>query len=166
MISLPGSINGAPLPGTRPPMKKNASMEDDQIEPTGELNGCVTQVARFLRELIEMTGQDAATTHSAILELQFGEILTKTSIQSDEKNYLLIMAFLPKCRRSQFMPRSGDTHAQGDLEFFWHADEGRHIGVRRIPVAELEDERSVMDAILSTSEQASAWFSSTRSGKH
>lgn len=141
-------------------------MYQDLTDTTGALNGCVMQVDGFLRELTGMVGQDGPDI--PVLELQFGEILTKTSVQTNGRNYLVITAFLPKCRRSHYMPLPRPESSgvpTGAMEFLWHADEGRYMGVRKVPITDLPDERSVMDAILATSDQAAAWFSSIRVSK-
>lgn len=145
-------------------------MQEDSTEQNGEqngeLNGNPSKVNAFVRELIEMTGQlDAAPD---VLELQFGDVLTRTSVQIAEFSWLVTMAFLPKCGDSQFMPQAAmvlSLPVGGNLELFWHADEGRYVGIRRTLVSELPDERSVMDAILATAEDAAAWFVARKLGK-
>ena len=130
------------------------------------LDGSVTQVIRFLRDLIQLSGQEAQGV--PVLELQLGEILTRTAVQTMDRNYLLITAYMPKCRRSHYVSQvsaGASAQAEGCIEYLWHGDEGRHIGVRKVPVTELSDERSVMDAILTTSDQAAAWFSLRRGSK-
>ena len=132
--------------------------QDPTIAP-GTLDGSVAQLVHLLRELVEMTGEDTGSV--PVLELQFGDILTRTTVQSSGGNYLLITARLPRCDDTGYVAQQEE---QG-MEYLWHADEGCHIAVRRVPVAELPDERSVMDAILATSDQAAAWFASRRGGK-
>ena len=146
--------------------RKSSTLPQDPTIADGTLDGSVAQVTRFLRELIEMTGQEAQA--EPVLELQLGEILTRTSVQTVDRNYLLITAFLPKCRRSHYISQANAATsllAAEGVEYLWHADEGRHIGVRRVPITDLPDERSVMDAILTTADQAAAWFSSRRGSK-
>lgn len=132
--------------------------------PSGALDGSLAQVTRVLRELIELTGEPAQDV--PVLELQLGDILTRTTVQAADGNYLLITALLPKRRGTAYAAQASEAvaeqAAQG-IEYLWHADEGRHIGVRRVPLAQLADERSLMDAILATSDQAAAWFASSRS---
>jgi hypothetical protein len=103
-----------------------------------------------------------------VLELQFGEILTKTTVQTADNSYLLVTAYLPKCRSSNYLSHAiaatSLPTAEG-IHYLWHADEGRHIGVRQILVANLPDERSVMDAIMTTADLAGAWFSANRRSK-
>jgi hypothetical protein len=147
-------------------IRERSILQQDPTIATGTLDGSVAQVTRFLRDLIELTGQEAQAV--PVLELQLGEILTRTTVQAADRNYLLITAFMPQCRRSHYVsqanPASSLQEAEG-IEYLWHADEGRHIGVRKVPITDLPDERSVMDAILTTSDQAAAWFSARRGNK-
>ncbi len=131
--------------------------------PDFAFDGSVAQVTRVLRELIELTGE--AAQEVPVLELQLGDILTRTTVQASDGHYLVITALLPRRRGAGFAAQASEALAQQaaqGIEYLWHADEGRHIGVRRVPIAELTDERSLMDAILATSDQAAAWFASKR----
>ena len=142
-------------------------LQQDPTIANGTLDGSVTQVIRFLRDLIELSGQEAQEV--PVLELQLGEILTRTTVQTVDGNYLLITAYMPKCRRSHYVSRTNmdaSSQAERDMEYLWHADEGRHIGVRKIPLTRLPDERSLMDAILTTADQAADWFYSRRGGSN
>ncbi|WP_143133363.1 hypothetical protein [Pseudoduganella namucuonensis] len=126
----------------------------------------MAQLTRLLRELVELTGEEAGPV--PMLELQFGDILTRTTVQASDGNYLVITAMLPQCGEEGYVAQAsevGSTLAAQGMEYLWHADEGRHIGVRRVPLTELTDERGVMDAILTTSDQAAAWFSTRCGGK-
>lgn len=141
-------------------------MKKPPTTANGTLDGSVTQVTSLLRDLVQLSGQE--TQDVPVLELQLGEILTRTAVQTIDRNYLLITAYMPKCRRSHYVSQvnaAAFSRSEGGIEYLWHVDEGRHIGVRKVPVTELSDERSVMDAILTTSDQAAAWFSSRRGGK-
>ena len=42
------------------------------------------------------------------------------------------------------------------IDFLWHADEGRYVLVRKVPLRLLTDERSVMDEILATADLAAS----------
>jgi hypothetical protein len=141
-------------------------LRQESTNAAGPLDGSAAQVIRFLRELIEMTGEEAQSV--PVLELQLGDILTRTTVQSDDGYYLLITAFLPKCRNAGYIAQASaavSKQAEQGIEYLWHADEGRHMGVRRVALADLPDERSVMDAILTTSDQAAAWFSELQPSK-
>lgn len=140
-----------------------------RLDPTlasGTLDGSLAQVTRLLRELIELTGEQAQDV--PVLELQLGNILTRTTVLAADANYLLITAFMPKSRTAGYVSQAGETvssQAAEGIEYLWHADEGRHMGVRKVPLKDLADERSVMDAILTTSDMAAAWFSALRGSK-
>lgn len=154
------------LPGIEHEIQESQISQQDPVIAAGALDGSIAQATRFLRELIELTGQEARAV--PVLELQFGEILTKSTVQTVAPNYLLITAFMPQCSRSHHISQvamGASAQAAEDIEYLWHADEGRHIGIRRIQIAKLPDERSVMDAILTTSDQVAAWFSSKRGSK-
>lgn len=131
-----------------------ANLHNDVGNAPGTLDGSLARITALLRELIQLTGHDESDV--PVLELQFGDILTRTTLHALDKNYLLIMAILPKCGDSPPAP-----HGQ-DMEFLWHADDGRYVGLRMIPIGSLPDERSVMDAILATSDKASAWMMARR----
>jgi hypothetical protein len=141
-------------------------LQQDPTIPNDRLDGSIAQIVRFLCELIELTGQEGQFV--PVLELQLGEILTRTTVLIEDQNYLLITAHMPKCDRSYYISQSNEAtslQAAEGIEYMWHADEGRHIAVRRVPAADLADERSVMDAIVTTSDQAAAWFNSRRDKK-
>jgi hypothetical protein len=163
--SLASATFAAPFhPAQR--FRESSNLHQDLSIADGTLDGSIGQLTRFLRELIEMTGQEAGAV--PVLELQFGEILTTTTIQTDDGNCLLITALLPKCRPSPYLSQAAASHFlqnADDIHYLWHADEGRYIGLRRIQISGLNDERSVMDAIMATADQAANWFSTRRGGK-
>lgn len=141
-------------------------LQQDPTIPKDKLDGSIAQIVRFLCELIELTGQGGQAT--PVLELQLGEILTRTTVLMADQNYLLITAYMPRCDFPYYISQSNEAislQAADGIEYMWHADEGRHIAVRRICAADLPDERSVMDAIATTSELAAAWFASRRDSK-
>lgn len=163
--SLANAINAA-LPHSAQHFRESSTLQQAPSNADGTLDGSVAQVTRFLRELIGMTGQEIEAV--PVLELQLGEILTRTTIQTADRSYLLITAIMPKCRRSHYLLQaSAETSLEDeeDIHYLWHADEGRHIGVRRIPIAKLPDERSVMGAILTMADETGAWFSERRGSK-
>jgi hypothetical protein len=129
-------------------------LPQDPTIASSALDGSVVQLTRLLRELVELTGEEAGPVPT--LELQFGDILTRTTVQASDGGCLLITAMLPKCDEPGYVALAGASASE--IEYLWHADEGCHVGVRRVPVRELPDERSVMDAIMATSDQAAAWF--------
>src|SRR5690606_1238102 len=123
-------------------------------------------------ELASMTGDIAVNASPAagqapLLELQFGEVLTKTGMRPVDQNAMLVMAFLPRCKHTQFQPQANVWQEEDEeaMTYFWHADEGRYIGVRRVLISKLQEERDVMDAIAETAELALLWFAQNRGSK-
>lgn len=121
----------------------------------------VSRINRLLRELMELSGQQAAD--APVLELLIGEVLTRTSIAPEVADRCLsITALLPKSEQPHYVPRFFSPAAADacppSAEFLWHADEGRYIVVRKVPVAGLRDERGIMDAILATADIARDYF--------
>lgn len=142
------------VPAPLTPIDMVANLHNDVGNVSGTLDGSLARITALLRELIAMTGQDEDGV--PVLELQFGDILTRTTLHALDKNYLVITAILPKGGDSPPAP-----HGQ-DMEFLWHADDGRYVGLRMVPIVSLPDERSVMDAILAASDEASAWMMARR----
>lgn len=132
-------------------------MQNDACSAPGTLDGPLARITALLRELIDMTGR--GERGASVLELQFGDILTRTALHAPDKRCLVITAMLPKCGDGGYAA----AHAQErDMEFLWDADDGRHIGLRMVPIGSLPDERSVLDAILATSDMALAWLTARR----
>lgn len=113
------------------------------------------RITALLRELVALTGQDEGGV--PVLELRFGDILTRTALHARDKNYLVVTAMLPPCGDGGYPP----PHVR-DMEILWDADDGRYIGLRMVPIGALPDECSVMDAILATSDMASDWMAARR----
>jgi hypothetical protein len=130
-------------------------LQNDAGSAPGTLDGSLARITALLRDLIELTGHDEGGV--PVLELQFGDVLTRTALHALDQNVLVITAMLPACGAGGYRA----PHAQ-DIEFLWDADEGRYIGLRMVPIGSLPDERSVMDAILATSDMASAWLTARR----
>ena len=108
----------------------------------------------LLRELIGLTGRDG----DEVLELQFGDVLTRTALHALDRQYLVVTALLPPCGDGGCpVPARMD-----DMEFLQDADEGRYVGLRLVPIGSLPDERSVLDAILATSDMAADWLAGRR----
>lgn len=129
------------------------------------LAGSTARLVSLLKELIELTGQPAG--EAPVLELQFGDILTRTVVQEQE-GQLLIVALLPKSGDSTYLAPPGAATtmlSKQQIHYLWDGDEGRHIGVRSVPVKALHDDRSVMDAILDTADQAAAWSAARQPAK-
>ncbi len=129
--------------------------EEEKSGPSGETH--IERVNRLLRELIGLTGQPDASV--AVLELQLGEIFTRTLIDPETSDHhLAITALLPRCEQPHYLPRmfspAGAPPLPPQTDFLWHADQGCYIVVQRIAVDALADERSIMDAILLTADIA------------
>jgi hypothetical protein len=145
---------------------KAATLGYDTTEQTGALDGSVAGLSRFLRELVEMTGQSTSAQTVPVFELQFGDIFTSTVLSTDQDlAFLSITALLPRLKRPEYLPLSSaqaemSAVEAGGWECLWHADAGHYVVVRNIPIIDLPNERSVMDAIADTSDQVARWFAS------
>src|SRR6478736_5356057 len=108
---------------------------------------------RVLSELVELAGQGNQEYTGPMLELQFDDILTRTSfIEDGEIPLLSIAAFLPRTTRPL------EEVSLKPEKMLWDAGEGKYVMLRHVPAAVLGDERGVMDAILDTYDQAKAWL--------
>lgn len=125
---------------------------------SSEFDGSGQAANALLAELCALCGQDAASP--PVLELQFGQVVTRTAVDCAAGGaWLNISARLPELGQDGYAPQGRNARFDG-LDCMWHADEGCHIAVRRIALARLGDERSVMDAILETADMAQAWHAS------
>lgn len=140
------------------------AFECDTLDGTGALDGSVAAMARFLRELVEMTGDSVGAHAAPVLELQFRDIFTCAALSTvQDAPSLTITALLPRLERAEFLPLA---LAQADMsatdanewECLWHADAGHYVVVRSIPITKFADECSVMDAIADTADQAALWL--------
>lgn len=126
-------------------------MEFDPLDPV--LDGSATAMLRCLSQLSACVAADRPSL--PILELQFGDIVTVTTLsQTDHAPHLVIAVLLPRTPMPQFCD-SYDAH-WGDL--LWDADEGRHVVLRSLALSALPDERSVLDAIMDSKDAASGWL--------
>lgn len=141
------------------------TLKPDSPTSTASLDGSAEAVNRFLQELVDMTGQGDSSQSVPVLELHIGDITTITSLSTAGNDPCLsITAFLPRPKQSDFhpltsMPITMVPAIASEYEFLWHADEGRYVAIRRIPIQNLGEERDLMDAILETSDEATKWFS-------
>jgi hypothetical protein len=137
----------------------------DTTDTTGALDGSAADMQRLLQELADLIGQDDDIDTAPVLELQFGDVLTKTTMSVRHGvECLSVTALLPmtenlngKCRQSRVLATSGAS--EGEIRLVWHEDEERYVVVCTTPISALSREVSVLDTILDTSEQARAWFS-------
>jgi hypothetical protein len=122
----------------------------------------LTSVKDFLRELVSLAGQEALDV--PVLELQIGEVLSRTTVETIGKcEYLAVIALLPRSKRSPYLSAHPARHAPENMPpraaiILWNDDEQRYVATRRVPVSDLTDGRSVMDAILLTVDEAIGWF--------
>jgi len=131
----------------RADFNRKENLEDDRPDDmTGQ------GVKDLLADLANLSGQEAAERPA--LELLIGDILTRTSVEPAGLDlYLCVTGLLPPCEIS--LPPSALARSERDgYELLWHADYGRYIVVRKIPLRTLEGERGVMDEILNTADLA------------
>lgn len=164
MTHHPYTMSGNQTRFTALAPSKTTPLGYDTTDQTGALDGSVAGLSRFLRELVEMTGQSTGAQAVPVLELQFGDIFTSTVLSTEQDvPSLSITALLPRLERPEYQPLSS-AHAQmsavdaGEWECLWHADAGHYVVVRNIPITDFPDERSVMDAIADTSDQVALWL--------
>jgi hypothetical protein len=135
------------------------------LDTNGKLDGTAEGMKRLLEELVELAGQNDQSQSSPVLELQFGDVLTKTTLSVRRGvQCLSVRALLPRIEESHFMSRSSRLLAstpasESETELRWHAGEGRYVVDCNTPISELPRDASVLDTIIDTSEQARAWFS-------
>ena len=115
------------------------------------------EIKQLLCELMALAGQEASARPA--LELLIGDILTQTSVEPEGKDlYLCVTGLLPPCGThgapAAVLAATLDEAERAGFELLWHADRGRYIVVRRIPLCRFTDERSVMDEILDTADLA------------
>lgn len=132
-------------------------MQEDAMpdEITGQ------EIKQLLCDLMALSGQEGAARPA--LELQLGDILTRTSVEPEgEDLYLCVTGLLPPGAPQAFpvalLRAALDEEERAGCELLWHADHGRCILVRKIALRTFTDERSVMDAILDTADLAQRCF--------
>jgi hypothetical protein len=136
------------------------------------LDGSAASMHRLLGELVSLAGQADESHTAPVLELQFGDLITRTSIrQRDDVDYVVVVVELPKLDNAALMTGASSASGifqadEGDAEMLWHAEKGRHVVVRHIPVAVFPDEASVFDAIMDSADRVSAWLAAAIETKH
>lgn len=132
---------------SKPVFNREAILEEDRSDNIGGL-----EVKRLLADLAHLSGQDAAAR--PVLELLIGDILTRASVEPAGLDlYLCVTGLLPPCDGGLPLSALADRRHAG-FELLWHADHGRYVVVRKIPLRSLTDERSVMDELLNTADLA------------
>lgn len=131
----------------RPVFNRKGNLEEDRPDDmTGQ------GVKDLLADLANLSGQAAAERPA--LELLIGDILTCTSVEPAGLDlYLCVTGLLPPCECT-LPPSALAGRERAGYELLWHADQGRYIVVRRIPLRMLSGERGVMDEILNTADLA------------
>lgn len=141
-------------------------------EPVEGLDGSAGSMHRLLGELVSLAGQDDESHTAPVLELQFGDLLTRTSIRKrDDVEYVVVVVELPRLDNAALPSGAANASGifpadEGDVEMLWHAEKGRHVVVRHIPVAVFPDETSVFDAIMDSADRVSAWLAAAIETKH
>jgi len=143
--------------GTRP-ARDDMGHSIVQDSASRKLDGSSRAARRLLAELCALSGQDAAP--QPILELQFGAVVTRTAVEESPSGARLTISARLPAQCGQDYAWRGEGVQFGELDCLWHADEGCHIAVRKIALAGLGSERSLMDAILETADMAQAWHAS------
>jgi hypothetical protein len=118
----------------------------------------------LLQELVDLAGQHDDLAAAPVLELQFGDVVTRTTLAvNDGVQCLSVVAELPMTKHIGQPPQSSrplpSSTTQQRTEVMWHAGAGRYIIVSTTPISELPKDTSVLDTILDTSEYARAWYS-------
>jgi hypothetical protein len=130
----------------------------------------ISSVRDFLREMAVLAGQgDAGEPGDAgdnpVLELQIGDIVAVTTIKLiDGAEYLVVTAWLPISTQSRYLPARTEECCAGHAPsrkatILWNAERQRYVATRLTLTQDLKDDRRVMDTILETVDEASAWQS-------
>ncbi|RSZ61080.1 hypothetical protein HF313_16555 [Massilia atriviolacea] len=133
-------------------------MQQHDYVPPEAFAGSAAAVLRCLRELVALTGLGSADG-PPVLELQFDDIVTLTSLAADAPQpYLCVSVYLPRraLAPSAAAPLASPGYPGG--EWLWDASEGRYIILHDIGIEQLADETSLLDAILAAKDKASAWL--------
>jgi hypothetical protein len=161
---------GASMPGMPLPFHKAAILQEEPLDNLDALDGSAAAMSQFLQDMADLVGDNASAPDSLsrvpVLTLQFGEVVTATSLStSGDHPCLSITALLPRDDQPVELALACEQPATpgiegGQNQVLWDADEGRYVLTRKIPIAQLPDERSVLDAILDASDAAKIWFAS------
>jgi len=143
---------------------------EDMANPKGILDGSVSALKSLLRDLLVMVEPDTDPSLEPVLELRFGDVVTRTSLLSDaHAPYLSIIALKSNVDDGlsfQSMAKdllSPPTSVEED-NILWHAEHGQYVTHRKITIFYLKTESDVMDAIADTAKEAELWFSAMHSG--
>jgi hypothetical protein len=123
----------------------------------------ISSVRELLRELAALAGQEDAA-EAPVLELQIGEVVSRTTVELiDGNEYLTVTAWLPVSAQSRYLPACTEGFSAGEVPpqaatILWNAECRRYVATRRMRTRDLQDDRSVMDAILLTVDEAIGWL--------
>ena len=115
-----------------------------------------------MRELVALAGQDD-TVENPELELQIGDVVSRTSVEMiDEVEYLTVTASLPVSEQSRYLPARTEGFSACEAPpqaaaISWNAACRCYVATRRTRTRDLRDDRSVMDTILLTVDEAIGW---------
>jgi hypothetical protein len=133
-------------------------MQQHDYDPPEQFGGSTAAVLRCMRELVELTGQDR-TDGPPVLELQFDDIVTLTSLAADAPQpFLCVSVYLPRRTLAPCAAPPLATPAYPGGEWLWDASEGRYIVLHNIDIRQLADEPGLLDAILAAKDRAGAWL--------
>jgi hypothetical protein len=133
-------------------------MRHHDYVPPEEFGGSAAAVLQCMRELVALTGQGRADG-APVLELQFDDILTVTSLSPKEPQpFLCVSVYLP--RRALVAAAAPPLAVPGypGGEWLWDASEGRYIILHNIGIEQLVDETGLLDAIMTAKDKAAAWL--------
>jgi hypothetical protein len=134
---------------------------DNWYDAPVRLDGSMEAMRACLEALAALTCQSDSASSAPILEFRFGDIVTMTSLLSiNEQWYLSITALLPRFASDVTQSTAHLTTSaiiESARSILWHADKGCHVIVRKFLVSVFADERSVLDAIADTADEAAAW---------
>jgi hypothetical protein len=106
----------------------------------------------LLQELVALADQHDDLNTAPVLELQFGDVVTRTTLAvNDGIPCLSVVAELPRTEHIGQPPQSSrplpaPTIARQRTELLWHADAGRYVVVSTTPIAALPEETSVLSS--------------------
>jgi hypothetical protein len=122
----------------------------------------ISSVKEFLRELVGLAGQDD-TAENPELELQIGDVVSRTTVEMiNGVEYLRVIASLPVSEQSRYLPARTEGFPASEVfsqaaAISWNAASRCYVAKRHMRTQDLLDDRSVMDTILATVDEAIGW---------
>jgi hypothetical protein len=135
---------------------------------TGQLDGSAAMLNDLLSDLAELAGQTVNAGQSPMLELQFGNVVTRTVLSEvGAIPFLSVTVLLPESAPLKYISPPGQSATRfigaGSRAIVWNAEEKCYVVDYKIDIVALVDECSFMDAILDCADQAMAQFTLMRS---